>query len=416
MATHRDQPPAANEPSEHPGRSERLACIRAALSDKDLTAVICSRDVHVLMLSGYWPVTGSAVAIATAEPRVILLVPEDAQHLAARGWADEVHTFETASLTSLQDAWSGLAAALKTALPALNGRGARLGYEAGAAYLPAAYVSQQVYGSLLPKLLQETVPDAAILPADELLKGLLMRPTAWERERIRTACEVAACAYKEAAPGMQRGVPETDTVLPFQRALRLASTRHKDIVRADGFFYCMSGPNAALAFAAFQQSRPEPIAAGEPVLIHCNSYVDGYWTDLTRTYVLGEPDARLRRMFDAVAAARAAAFDAIRPGAHACDVDKAARSVLADAGYGEAFRHATGHGVGFNAIDHSAWPRIHPCSEEVLEEGMIFNVEPAIYIEGVGGVRDCNMVAVTAGGDELLSPFHLTRDEWCISA
>jgi Xaa-Pro aminopeptidase len=194
----------------------------------------------------------------------------------------------------------------------------------------------------------------------------------------------------------------------------MAGARHEEMARSDGFFYCMSGSNAAQAYAAFQQSRRKPLQRGEPILIHCNSYADGYWTDLTRTYVLGPPDARLRDMFDVIAAARDAAFDAVRPGARASDVDKAARTVLDAAGYGKAFRHPTGHGVGFSAIDHDAWPRIHPCSTEILEEDMVFNIEPGIYIEGYGGVRDCNMVAVTASGHELLSPFQPAPDAWRI--
>ena len=74
-------------------------------------------------------------------------------------------------------------------------------------------------------------------------------------------------------------------------------------------------------------------------------------------------------------------------------------------GYGAAFRHATGHGVGFAAIDHNALPRIHPVSEELLEPGMVFNIEPAAYIPDVGGMRQCNMVVVTGQGAELLTPF-----------
>jgi Xaa-Pro aminopeptidase len=174
-------------------------------------------------------------------------------------------------------------------------------------------------------------------------------------------------------------------------------------------------PVTGLAVAIAAASR-KPLQVGEPVLVHCNSYADGYWTDLTRTYVLGEPDERLSHIFDAILAARSAALNAIRPGIAASEVDKAARSALADAGYGNAFRHPTGHGVGFSAINHDEWPRIHPCSDRMLEEGMVFNVEPGIYISGYGGIRDCNMVAVTGDGHELLTPFHLHKSDWCIGA
>ena len=172
----------------------------------------------------------------------------------------------------------------------------------------------------------------------------------------------------------------------------------------------------SLLTKAFQQSGDALLQNGEPILVHCNSHVDGYWTDLTRTYVLGAPDERLRPLFSALTSAREAALAIICPGICAAAVDRAARTVLADKGYGAAFRHATGHGVGFSPIDHEEWPRIHPCSRQILEEGMVFNIEPGIYLPGYGGLRDCNMVAVTASGYELLSPFQRNPEDWCLAA
>src|SRR6185312_11657713 len=98
--------------------------------------------------------------------------------------------------------------------------------------------------------------------------------------------------------------------------------------RADGFAFCMSGPNAAEAYKAYQLSSDRAPRPGDLVLAHCNSHVDGYWTDITRTYCLGRPDDRQRQMYEAVFAARRAALDAIRPAARACDVDHAARQVI----------------------------------------------------------------------------------------
>lgn len=120
-------------------------------------------------------------------------------------------------------------------------------------------------------------------------------------------------------------------------------------------------------------------------------------------------------MYDAVVAAREAALAGIRPGVGAADVDHAARDVLRDRGLGDQFRHATGHGVGFAAIDPNARPRLHPVSEDVLEVGMVFNVEPAIYLEGDCGLRHCDVVTVTESGAKVLTPFQSTPDELVIS-
>ncbi|HXG82508.1 MAG TPA: M24 family metallopeptidase [Pyrinomonadaceae bacterium] len=167
--------------------------------------------------------------------------------------------------------------------------------------------------------------------------------------------------------------------------------------------------------AAYQRSRAKRLKENEFVLVHCNSHADGYWTDVTRTFLLDRADEKKRRISEAVFAARVAALSAIRPGVKAADVDKAAREVIEERGYGEYFTHATGHEVGFSAINHDAVPRIHPASEDVLETGMTFNVEPAIYIEGIGGFRHCDMVAVTENGYEILTPFQTKKEELLIS-
>ena len=93
------------------------------------------------------------------------------------------------------------------------------------------------------------------------------------------------------------------------------------------------------------------------MLVHCNSYVGGFWTDITRTYCLGEPSQAQAEMYAAVLAASAAAIATIRPGVYGHEVDRAARDVLTQRGFGDGFKHSTGHGVGFAAIDHHA-PRV----------------------------------------------------------
>jgi Xaa-Pro aminopeptidase len=189
------------------------------------------------------------------------------------------------------------------------------------------------------------------------------------------------------------------------------STHAPHAERAGGFAFCMSGPNAARAYGAYAQSSARKLARGDLALVHCNSYVDGFWTDITRTYCLGAPGARERDMYTAVFEARSAALDALRPGVRAQDVDAAARDVLRRHGFGGAFKHALGHGVGFAAIDHDAHPRIHPKSTEVLEAGMVFNIEPAIYLEGITGMRHCDVVALTGSGPQVLTPFQAGMEE-----
>src|SRR6185437_2748898 len=117
------------------------------------------------------------------------------------------------------------------------------------------------------------------------------------------------------------------------------------------------------------------------------------------------------KIYRAIFEARAAALAAIRPGVRASAVDHAARSILGAHGFDQEFSHSTGHGIGFAAIAHNARPRIHPKSEEQLQPGMMFNLEPAVYIAGWGGIRHCDMVTVTGSGAEVLTPFQLRVED-----
>ncbi|WP_167759747.1 M24 family metallopeptidase [Massilia horti] len=396
------------------GRNERLQHLQTAMGERGMSALVCTRNLNVLLASGFWPVLGAVVAIVTPEPRVLLAVPEDVGELARAGWADLVCPYQAGTLERIGAAPAGLFAVLGKLLEPLVGRGGIIGVEAGTGSLPASYASLQVYGDTLRAWLGASFPHATQAPADDLLAHQRMVPTAWERARIGVSCELAAAAFREGAQQLREKVAETEAVLPFREAFVAHATAHEGVCRADSYFYCMSGPHAARAWASFQQSRPAPVHRHVPILMHCNSYADGYWTDLTRTYVLGKPDPRLAAIFHAVQHASEAARAAIRPGVRGRDVDAAARVVLTNAGYGKYFPHGLGHGVGFSAIDHGEPPRLHPASDDVLEAGMVFNVEPGVYIDGWGGVRDCNMVAVTGDGCELLSPFHLKTEDWCI--
>lgn len=165
----------------------------------------------------------------------------------------------------------------------------------------------------------------------------------------------------------------------------------------------MSGPNSVKPVGAFARTRQRVVEAGDLVMIHANTVGDGFWTDITRTCTAGSEDDLQQRMRLAIAEARRAALAEIRPRAQAAAVDAAAREVLAAHGFGQEFKHAVGHGVDFAAADPRALPRLHPRSPDVLEPGMTFNIEPAIYIEGRAGMRHCDVVACTQTGAEVLT-------------
>ena len=136
------------------------------------------------------------------------------------------------------------------------------------------------------------------------------------------------------------------------------------------------------------------------VMLDIGCSLDGYNSDLTRMLFLGKIENRLKKIYGIVHAAQERALALIRPGVKISDVDRAARGLIEKAGYGRHFGHALGHGIGLSVHEY---PSISSRTEARLSEGMVFTVEPAIYIPALGGVRIEDMVLVTKGGREILT-------------
>lgn len=386
----------------------RITLNTQALRDRGLDGLVCSLPSNVLLLSGYFPVVGSSIAVANAE-KTALLAPKDEQDLAAESWADEVRTFKGASLEWIKTTLEAIEPPLGDLLLSTGLIRGKIGYEAGDYVQPSSYAAMNVFGAAIADLLKRCAPQAQLVPADEAVDELRLTKTPMEMSCIREACAVAGRAFTEGFGHIGPGRKEPEIAAAFREPMMIPQNGR----RAEGFTYCMSGPNAAEAYRAFQLTRDRELQSGDLVIIHCNSHVGGYWTDITRTYCLGRPVGLQRRMYEAVFAARQAALDAIRPGVPARDVDLAARKVMESHGFGRQFLHPTGHGVGFAAINHNAKPRLHPKSPDILQPGMVFNVEPGIYFEGKCGMRHCDMVAVTESGHDLLTPFQCDAAALC---
>lgn len=384
---------------------ERIARVQDALKSAQLDAILCTLPSYVLMLSGYWPVIGTAMAVATVDGEIAVLAPEDELPFAEHSWATRIRTFTPAKLDGITTAAIAATPPLRQLLHDLNVHCARIGYQVGAASEPSTYAGMHLYSHAVIEMLREAAASAPLAPADELLARLSAVKTPEEVQRIRLSCQIAEQAYAYGRPQIRAGAIETGLAALYRAGFSVYGMINENVKRADGFAWCMSGPNSALAKGAFAHSTSRKLQPGDFVLVHSNSYADGYWTDITRTQVLGEPDERQRKIFAAIADARQAAFSKIKPGARAADVDRAARDVLTRHGFGDHFPHCTGHGIGFAAISANALPRIHPQSDEILATGMTFNIEPAVYIDGYGGARHCDMVAVTENGMELLTGF-----------
>lgn len=255
---------------------EREARITDALREADLAALVCTLPLHVLLLTGYWPVIGASIAVATQDWQLLLIVPEDEQTLAQQGWADMVETFRPGSLDMLTDVPTAVRAPLTRAVQRVAMPHGLIGYEQGAQFEPASYVAMHVYGGALESLLRQALPNASLISADAVLARLRAVKTTYEVERIRQACHIAAQAFLEGAAQVRPGLQETAVAALFRAPLSTGGVGAAGITRADGFVFCMSGRNAAEAYGAYARSRATVLAPRQLALVHCNSYVDGY--------------------------------------------------------------------------------------------------------------------------------------------
>ena len=160
-----------------------------------------------------------------------------------------------------------------------------------------------------------------------------------------------------------------------------------------------SGPNSALPHASASDRALQP---GDLLTLDWGASKAGYFSDLTRTFAVGEVSQELKTLYELVRQANAAAQAATRPGQACAEVDRAARRVIEAGGYGPYFVHRLGHGLGLEAHED---PSMHDHNETSLAPGMTFTVEPGIYVPGLGGVRIEDDVVVTAGGVESLSSY-----------
>ena len=159
------------------------------------------------------------------------------------------------------------------------------------------------------------------------------------------------------------------------------------------------GPNSASPHA---MPTNRAIRAGDLLVIDWGVYVDGYPSDITRTLAVGPIDDELRRIYEVVKMANEEARRAVRPGVTGHQVDRVARDVIEDAGYGEFFFHRTGHGLGLEVHES---PDMSQVNHEPIAAGNVFTIEPGIYLAGRGGVRIEDNVVATADGSRTLTSF-----------
>jgi len=242
-------------------------------------------------------------------------------------------------------------------------------------------------------------PHINLVSATPITAGCRMIKDAHEIECMRLACRATLLVYRAVAQSLQVGMTTSDVRGLIAAAYHNVGFEGEASLNVDEFTAVPHG-----------SSKPQTLREGSILMLDDGCTVEGYQSDITRTFVLGKPTAKMKSVFDLVHRAQSAALQAARPGVPAAEVDAAARKVIVDGGYGPGFKyftHRVGHGIG---MDGHEWPyfvrnnMFGPDLAPKLQAGMTLSDEPGIYIPAEFGIRLEDELLVTQDGAELLTP------------
>ncbi len=325
-----------------------------------------AEDLNLTESSGYLLITENAACVLT-DPRY-----EEAAKQEASGFDIFIYTQGLAQLLP------ELLAELKTD---------RLGIE-------AHFLTCKLFGEV-SETLGKARPSAEVVKTEDLVENLRVIKDEAEVDRIRHSVRLTELAVKAAWEALCEDRTEKEIAWLIEKTIREGGGQAVSFPPI-----VAGGPNAALPHAVPTDRR---IRNGESVILDLGSKLDGYCSDLTRTWVGGVPHPKLREIYKIVREAQVAAQRVIRAGIESTEADAAAREVIGKAGFGANFGHGLGHGVGLAVHERPGLRKTRPVW---LSENMIVTIEPGIYLPGFGGVRLENMARITSNGCELL-----TREE-----
>ncbi|MGQ9457392.1 MAG: M24 family metallopeptidase [Anaerolineae bacterium] len=346
---------------------DRLQRVRTRLSEEGLDWLLVSHPENRRYLSGF---TGSFGYLLISQEEALL----------ATDFRYFQQVQEQAPAYTLAKVQGGTVESLASILQQHVAEGARLGFE-------AEHLTVALYEKL-----RGDVGSVQWVPTQGLVERLRAVKDPEEVAAIRRAVALADDVLEDVLPTLRPGVTEREVAWRLESAMR---ERGAEKVSFD--LIVASGPNSAKPHAV---TTDRPLGRGEPIVMDMGCVVDGYCSDLTRTVILGEPDGRFRDLYDLVLQAQRAAEEGIRPGMSGREADALAREILDAAGYKEEFGHSLGHGVG---LEIHELPRLSALAEEPLQEGMVFTVEPGVYIPGWGGIRIEDVAVLRADGVEVLT-------------
>jgi Xaa-Pro aminopeptidase len=355
-------------PTEFLGRLRR---VQQATAEQGLDALLVTPGPNLRYLTGYNADTSSeriTCLVAPAEGDPMLLVPELELALARSTTAGELG-IEIVAWSETEDSIGRLAGMLPRSATRLA-------------------LDDHMWAVRLLDL-RRRLPDVEQVAAGPVVSPLRMRKTPAEVEALRRAGAAIDRVHEQVPAFLRPARTEREVGRDIADAILAAGHATVDFVIVG------SGPNGASPHA---EVSDRVIQAGEPVVVDIGGAMpDGYFSDSTRTYCVGDPPKDFLAYFEVVREAQLAQCAAARPGVTAADLDAIGRDMIAEAGFGPNFIHRTGHGIGLEVHEE---PYIVATNPTVLEAGMTFSIEPGIYLEGRHGARIEDILVCSAEGDD----------------
>ena len=350
--------------------SGRLENLRASLETHKLNGILVSAPENRRYLSGF---TGSAGYLLVTQKDAILTTdfryieqagsqaPDFRVHRIGAGYEWLPQLLEEAGVT-------------------------RLGFE-------SEDVSVALHHRLVQMLKAEAAPTKVKLVSTAgIVEALRAHKDLEEMALLQKAIDIADEAFTRVAPTIRPGETESAVAWRLEVAMRKLGAEGPSFDTIVG-----AGPNGALPH---HRAGDRIIQEGEPIVIDMGARYKGYCSDMTRTIVLGTPGDAFKRVYDVVLGAQLTAMATVQTGMTGAEADGLARKVIVEASHGEQFGHSLGHGVGLAVHE---FPRLSPTANEKLEKGMVFTIEPGIYLPGWGGVRIEDIVILEDKGARALS-------------
>lgn len=350
-------------------QTDRVDRVRALLADAGCDALVVTKGENIRWLTGF---TGSAALVVVRDDELVFTTDgrygEQSEHELAAAGVDARRTV------------AGAKGQQQAIVEALDGV-ARIGLEA-----------DHVTWARQRRWADEWFASAEVVATEGLVDGLRVVKEPGEVMRIEAACAIADAALARVRHRLGEGPTEREFGLELDFAMRdlgATGTSFDTIVAA--------GPNGAMAH---HQPGSRRIGDGDLVVLDFGALVDGYCSDMTRTVMVGDASPTQQRMLDVVAESQAAGVASVAPGVTTGDVDRTCRTIIAEAGWADAFMHSTGHGVGLEIHEQ---PAVADGGTVRLAQGAVITVEPGVYLPEHGGVRIEDTVVVTSQGCRTLT-------------